>query len=141
MNMIRHTALLLLGILVITTVEARTMNSLSDLQWQNRIILVGNPESKGEAIEALNRFRDGIEERDIAWFVVDEESVESNINGLTAALSESVRARLNEGQTEVILIGKDGGVKDRGRQLDMDHLFSLIDSMPMRIREMKQQKD
>lgn len=44
--------------------------------------------------------------------------------------------RIEPGQ--VILIGKDGGVKSRLDQMDLDVLFSDIDAMPMRRREMQQ---
>ncbi|WP_202405758.1 MULTISPECIES: DUF4174 domain-containing protein [Halomonadaceae] len=37
----------------------------------------------------------------------------------------------------VVLIGKDGGVKQRSRGLDVAGIFSLIDTMPMRQREMR----
>jgi hypothetical protein len=37
------------------------------------------------------------------------------------------------------LVGKDGGIKlKRGDQVDLREIFGLIDSMPMRQREMRQ---
>jgi hypothetical protein len=36
----------------------------------------------------------------------------------------------------VFLIGKDGGLKASARELDLPALFALIDTMPIRRREM-----
>jgi hypothetical protein len=38
---------------------------------------------------------------------------------------------------DVLLLGKDGGVKNVATHLDLANLFRLIDSMPMRKFEMK----
>lgn len=47
----------------------------------------------------------------------------------------------NDKNFEVILVGLDGTVKLRQNQpVSTDKLFSLIDSMPMRQREMRRQK-
>ena len=46
--------------------------------------------------------------------------------------------RVGAGQFTVILVGKDGGEKYRAeRVVDPDELFALIDTMPMRRREMR----
>ena len=44
-------------------------------------------------------------------------------------------------ETAFVLIGKDGGVKSRGETLDLDSMFDLIDSMPMRRAEMNQARE
>ena len=51
-------------------------------------------------------------------------------------LNRFLKFRENE-PSRVLLIGKDGGVKLRGDELDVQRIFDLIDTMPMRIREMK----
>jgi len=41
----------------------------------------------------------------------------------------------------VVLVGKDGGEKlRRGAAVDIDEIFSVIDAMPMRQREMEEKK-
>jgi len=48
------------------------------------------------------------------------------------------RYRVAKGDTTVILVGKDGGEKLRtGDLADLERIFRLIDSMPMRRREMQ----
>lgn len=69
---------IILSLLLVSTAGAQSMESLSDLQWENRMILVkasSNPE------------------------------------------------------------------KDRSGELDLERLFSRIDQMPMRIREMREQDE
>lgn len=36
-----------------------------------------------------------------------------------------------------MIIGRDGGVKARYESLDLDAVFAVIDTMPMRIQEMR----
>lgn len=140
MAMVRRAILLALSLFMIASAEATTVDSLSDLQWKKRIILVANPEQKSDIINTLNRFHDDIEERDIAWFVVVGDNLESNMTDLGPALSQAVHDRLVTAtdQQQVVLIGKDGGIKDRSSQLNLERLFAMIDSMPMRIREMRE---
>ena len=38
---------------------------------------------------------------------------------------------------QLLLIGKDGGVKKRTSTVSLEEVFSLIDTMPMRRREMR----
>lgn len=66
----------------------------------------------------------GLEERGIQIFVNPE--------------SQSMKKLRNETGFEIILIGKDGGVKKRKTSLmQTDELFGIIDSMPMRQSEMR----
>jgi len=56
---------------------------------------------------------------------------------------QAIRKRLGvqAGTFQVLLIGKDGGVKLRSREpVSVNDLFGLIDSMPMRQQEMESKK-
>lgn len=132
---------IILSLFLVSTAGAQSMESLSDLQWENRVILVKASSNPEEAVGILHQFRDGVAERDVLWFVVTGQAVESNLQTMTDGMAESIRQKL-EAQPEgasVILIGKDGGIKDRSSELDLESLFSRIDQMPMRIREMREQ--
>ena len=49
--------------------------------------------------------------------------------------------RLTEGSFEIILIGKDGGIKFRDNSpVQSSDLYKIIDRMPMRQAEMRSQK-
>lgn len=114
----------------------QALKDLSDLQWQSRLILVRD---SADAVARLEAERDAIDERDILWFVLTPTGVISNYAG-SLAQDFSLRLRksyFGDAETRVILIGKDGGIKAREATLDLDALFALIDSMPMRRREMQ----
>ena len=76
-------------------------------------------------------------DRDILWFVIEDTFIRTNFSG---AISPKLGSRLRKGYfhggTKVILIGKDGGIKSRETTLDLFGIFTRIDAMPMRQREM-----
>ena len=131
------------GLLMMATAEAGIVNSLADLKWEKRIVVIVNPEHRDRIIDTLDRSQPAIRDRHIAWFVVAGDAMDSNMTGLGSALLQSVRDRVGTtgDQQEVVLIGKDGGVKDRSQRLDLERLFAMIDSMPMRRQEMRQNGD
>lgn len=56
--------------------------------------------------------------------------------------TEYARYKKTSSQPEIILIGLDGGVKLRAEEfLSNQKLFETIDSMPMRMQEMRRQKN
>jgi hypothetical protein len=117
---------------------------LGELRWKYRVILVFASEAEASsAVSNLEALAPGIEERDIAWFVLDGAALHTNH---TASLDETLRERILEryftpapGDTAVLLIGKDGQVKSRSTDLDLEATFGLIDLMPMRRREMQRE--
>jgi hypothetical protein len=121
--------------------------SLEDLRWQYRVILVFAPEPQAaRALSNLAEFSAGIEERDIAWFLLGEEnSLHTNFDeALQPGFREQLMARYFmpvPNGTAVLLIGKDGTVKSRSGDLDLEATFGLIDQMPMRRAEMRNSDD
>jgi putative N-acetylmannosamine-6-phosphate epimerase len=72
----------------------------------------------------FNIKKKGLAERDLKVFINPE--------------SKEMQKLRNETGFEVILIGKDGGVKKRKTELmTTEELFAIIDSMPMRQSEMR----
>ena len=119
---------------------------LGELRWKYRVILVFASEAEASsAVSNLEALAPGIEERDIAWFVLDGPELHSNYRGtLGATLRERLEARYFTpvpSDTAVLLIGKDGGVKARSADLDLEATFGLIDQMPMRRAEMRRKGD
>jgi hypothetical protein len=122
------------------------LTDLEDLRWKHRVILVFARGAKASNAEAnLRALAPEIDERDIAWFVLDGPELHSNYRGtLGAMLRERLEARYFTpvpSDTAVLLIGKDGGVKARSADLDLEATFGLIDQMPMRRREMQRRAD
>ena len=60
---------------------------------------------------------------------------------LTAASADKSRNefKVEPGTTTFVLVGKDGTEKLRKAKIDLDEIFEVIDAMPMRKREMKEQ--
>ena len=116
--------------------------SLQDLRWKYRVVLVFAREPyRSNALQNLDEFRAEIEDRDIAWFVLDDNSLHTNYEG---KLDDQLREELMDSyftpvpaETAVRLIGKDGTLKSRSIDLDLEATFGLIDQMPMRRAEMR----
>mgnify|MGYP001819190165 FL=1 len=118
------------------------LTGLADLRWKNRVILIFAREPHiSNALQNLDDFKSEIEERDIAWFVLDDNALHTNYNGqlddqLREALMDSYFTPM-PAETAVRLIGKDGTIKSRSSDLDLEATFGLIDQMPMRRAEMR----
>jgi len=115
---------------------------LQDLRWKYRVILIfANEPYLSNALTNLDEFKTEIEDRDIAWFVLGEDSLHTNYDG---RLEDKLREALMDSyftpvpaETAVRLIGKDGTVKSRSTNLDLEMTFGLIDQMPMRRAEVR----
>ncbi len=118
-----------------------TIDSMEAFRWKHRIILVlTDGRDKDSSTQMLTEAQGDLEERHVLWFCADADSVATNYRAplpsdLQPAGIQRYR-RAPKAETEVILIGKDGGVKYRGPKLNLEEIFALIDSMPMRRLEM-----
>ncbi|MDO3384638.1 DUF4174 domain-containing protein [Gilvimarinus sp. SDUM040013] len=128
---------LAIALLSVSTSADKTLQNIDDLVWKNRLILVwsnniaaSKQQLKLEAVE--------VEDRDIIWFLFSESDVATNYQGeLTEEFTESAKQFFQSTDNQVVLIGKDGRVKERDSQMLLDSLFRKIDRMPMRINEME----
>ncbi|NGP75810.1 DUF4174 domain-containing protein [Balneolaceae bacterium YR4-1] len=120
---------------------------LSDYRWENRLLLVFAPSQENDdyqkQLEELNSNREGVLDRDLKIVHLFSDDA-SNIDGqqIDDKSTEDIykKYEVTPGQYTVILIGKDGTVKLRtGNLLTNKEVFGLIDSMPMRQREMREQ--
>lgn len=117
------------------------MDSLSSLQWKNRVVLVfgkaNDPEVARQEASLRSSF-DGLAERDLVIVRVSGDKVRVVYGNAPALSSEVLRreAKVSDDEFSVVLVGKDGSVKLRSAEVvGNDKLFSLIDSMPMRRAE------
>ncbi len=115
-----------------------TINSIEDLQWKSRIILIYAYDDAKSYAQVLNEQDAHIEERHIHWFILDVNKVYSNYNGALVDDFHKITKQKYFSQNEIAikLIGKDGYVKASYDTLDLDSIYNLIDSMPMRQMEM-----
>ena len=133
--------------LLMTPWDANTMDkpleNLESLRWEYRLVVVHATGSAAEhALSNFKYYAPGIEERDIAWFLITDDAVSTNYNG---TLADDFRENLLNtwfnpipDQNTLLLIGKDGSLKSRSDDLDLESTFQTIDNMPMRRQEMRQ---
>lgn len=123
-------------------------------RWRNRVLLIWS-----ESEQALATQSDRVlahwsawEERNLLLVLVEPEGIlvvrrfedggpVGPTLGPAAARDLARRLDLGPGKvTAAVLVGKDGGVKRRyAGVVDVEGVLSLIDSMPMRIREMRRE--
>ena len=119
---------------------------LTPYQWEYRLLLVFAPVSSDHRFMALARNltarREDVQDRDLRVFHIFETGP-SYLDGqeLPRDDVEALRRRfkVRSGGFRLILIGKDGQVKLAGdERVALQAVFDLIDTMPMRRREMRE---
>lgn len=125
--------------------EVRTPFALGDVRWKQRVLVVSAPTADHPHLAAqlsdVERTRKAFRERDMLLVVLlDAGSSRAGDLDLTAAEAEAVREAVDveTGAFALRLVGKDGGVKRSATAATpMADLYALIDTMPMRKREMR----
>ncbi len=122
-----------------------TAVDLGSYQWQNRLILIFGPDDADanyrEQAAAFAGREAEIADRDllIGHFAATGAGDFAG-QQVAPAASAALRRQLDvpDGAFQMLLIGKDGGVKLRAdRPLSAERVFATIDSMPMRQREQR----
>ena len=120
------------------------MNSLADYSNRRQIIVFSTPASEpGKLVQrSVDTLRCQLMERDTDVRFVDiTELPNGNAKSTDSQATLAQLARLRSDpqmQFEVVLIGKDGGVKARTSDPEaLKDFLALIDSMPMRRAEMR----
>lgn len=117
---------------------------LSAYSWSHRPVLVFAPSvADARLVDQLAQFNGrgaGLAEREMPVVVIVDDAV--TIDGAASALNAGeIRTAyaVAGGAFEVLLIGKDTGVKLRAAApVTPERLFDLVDAMPMRQREMRE---
>lgn len=118
-----------------------------EFQWENRLVLVftrpGAPGGFEErVIDHFKTLEAELEDRDMLYFIIPPSgsAVRSNWKRAGEFDYDAIREKYNPAgeQLTVIVVGKDSGIKYRREdQFNMPEIFTLIDGMPMRQRELK----
>jgi hypothetical protein len=135
------TRLLVALILFLLSSQVFAMNSLSDLTWKKRIIIVfadAGDKRLERQVKILTDQRAELEERDLV--VISVTNGEASTAFGNAAKPDAAALRdetgVKKGSFQVILVGRDGGIKLRSDTVVPDvELFDVIDRMPMRQAE------
>lgn len=141
--MMRYFFLLSL-LFIATTMSAQ----LDQHRWENRLLLVFAPHDEEalveQQLEVFTADRTGLAERDLLVYEIYANKGKAP-NGETLSVQTMLELRrrftVSNGDTVVILIGKDGGEKLRrtNELLTRETLYNTIDAMPMRRHEMRRQ--
>ncbi|MFK7888539.1 MAG: CIA30 family protein [Gammaproteobacteria bacterium] len=112
---------------------------LADLRWKHRVLVLSAPSPEDRSLstqlDLITATRAQFDERDLVLLVVHDQDASAE----AVALREQLDLKL--GAFSMFLVGKDGGVKSAYAQpANMQEIYGLIDTMPMRQREMDKQK-
>ncbi|MGD8701149.1 MAG: DUF4174 domain-containing protein [Desulfosarcina sp.] len=146
MTMIKHFLwMLAVAMSGIGPAAATSEIDLSDYRWKHRPLFIFAPSASDADYLALDkrlahRSAD-IEDRDMIIIRIFEKSPSRvAARPMLPGDAEALRRRFGiaPGRFTVVLVGKDGGVKLVARRdVDLQSIFNLIDSMPMRQQEMR----
>jgi len=126
--------------------QGGSIMDLNVYRWKNRLLMVfsSSPDDANyrSLIKEMQDQRNGLKDRDILLFEVFEKG-QSRLDGspLKKDSADLLRKQfgIRPGQFCTILIGKDGEEKRRWESMvGFGVIFSVIDAMPMRQREMKE---
>ena len=139
---------ILIGLTVWVPKEILSMD-LTQFQWKNRLLFIFAKDVKHPFFKELQSQiaaqKAEVEDRDLIVFEVPEKGpARMGTTPLDRQQVDSIRNHFAVpiDTFSLILIGKDGGIKlKRDDQVDLSEVFGLIDSMPMRQREMRQKKE
>jgi len=133
--------LLVASLIALTSSQVLAMDSLSDLSWKNRVVLVfgtADDQKVTRQVKVLETQKGELEERDMVVIFVSREkaaTVYGNATGLDPAKLRT-DAKIEDDSFHVVLVGKDGGIKLHSEKVVGDvEMFDLIDRMPMRRAE------
>ena len=122
---------------------------MSDFLWENRPLLLFAPDENDARLQQtkqqLAQRQCQLDDRDMVIGIIIEEG-QSHLNNqpisTTKATTLRERYKIDAGRFTTILIGKDGGEKERVYSVpELDNIFALIDGMPMRQGEMMENPD
>lgn len=140
--------MLVVFVIGVPPAATRSEIDLSDYRWKHRLLFIFAPSTTDATFLALDKRLAQtaleIEDRDMIIFRIFENSP-SRVSDkpLLPGDDEALRRRfgIEAGRFTVVLVGKDSGVKlVAHRDADLQSIFNLIDSMPMRQQEMRDKR-
>ncbi len=120
--------------------------SLSQHEWENRIILLFAPDFQNQTLERQLDFfqknEEGLADRKLIVYQITPDEVKKEgelLKNKRELENELKKFKVKENEFTFILIGLDGGEKMRSlKVVPLDKLFGKIDRMPMRRSEIDQ---
>ncbi|MFP3542760.1 DUF4174 domain-containing protein [Rhizobium sp. SIMBA_035] len=125
-----------------TNAAYAAIESLSQFQWKNRVLVIFSDSDNSRAARQENQLladRPALEERDMIVLKVSGNAVRAVFGSAEPVDAGALRDVLDAPDTgtfHAALIGKDGTVKLKvSEPVSNGELFAIIDSMPMRAAE------
>ena len=125
-----------------TNAAYAAIESLSQFQWKNRVLVISSDSDNSRAARQENQLladRPALEERDMIVLKVSGNAVRAVFGSAEPVDAGALRDVLDAPDTgtfHAALIGKDGTVKLKvSEPVSNGELFAIIDSMPMRAAE------
>ncbi len=123
------------------------MDILAPYRWQHRIVIVfADDLQKGKAagfLASVAARQEDFIDRDMLLVTVHPKKALLADESLPKEALDALQKKYNAdgARFRVVLIGKDGGQKlSRVGETELQDIFDLIDTMPMRRQEMRQKK-
>lgn len=136
--------ILLYFLLTVITSVSISAQELSSHKWKDRLVLILTTENSKslhqEQIRILQDNKEGLEERKLVIYSVMPDQYMKGVDAESWIKSTRLddRYRKEGEEFEVLLIGLDGRVKLRQSGiLSIEKLFAIIDAMPMRRSEIR----
>lgn len=123
---------------------APAQDPLSTLRWESRVLLIfaEDPADAARQNAILATSVVGLRDRAVTVFVINAGVVTRDGQADTTAPASFQGYRTSAAGFEAVLIGLDGGLKQRWTDpVPAKTLFAVIDAMPMRRQELRQQSD
>jgi hypothetical protein len=137
-----------IALFIIFNAGVASSQNIESHRWKNRLVLIVTNDTVNKnynkQIEEFNKHLEGIEERKIVVYHITPEKFKSGLSDekWQVAKTDYDKYKETDSQMEIILLGLDGGVKLREAEfLSCKKLFGTIDAMPMRIQEMRRNKN
>lgn len=143
------TILALTGILIFTNVIGQNLN---EHRWKNRILIIQASDELSDKyrdqLREFNAVDKELKERKLVVYTIvgDKYKVTSYQNKISDNSWEATNGLFgdlldNDYDFRVILVGLDGGIKlEKTTVLIRKELFNIIDSMPMRMNELRKNR-
>ena len=115
------------------------LNNIRQLQWQNRVLIVWS-HNLGKSYQQIHQtYSSQIADRDMAIFIINDTELITNLSQpIGSEFLSHLKLSFPKDRGNYYLVGKDGGIKNKGKPLVMQNIFDQIDQMPMRMLEMQQ---
>ena len=125
--------------LTINPIENNQADHIRDLKWQKRILVI-NTGDKIEMQKLTSFYSEELKDRDFVVIQLDGHEAYCDEKKMSRRFTKSLLKKIKnfDESDYFILLGKDGGVKNSfTKGTEMRIIFNQVDSMPMRINEMR----